>query len=298
MPRSITVAVAGATGRQGGAVTRLLLHRGHHVRALTRRAESAAASTLRALGADISEADLEDGAAVRQALDGADALFLVVTPFGAGVEAEVRQACQAAKAAKEAGVRHLVYSSVASANQKTGIPHFDSKREVEKYIAKLDIPYTIVGPAFFAENLIDPSFANGLSAGVLSMPLPPSRPLHVVGLQDIAGFVRLVLERPGEFQGRRIDIASDCVTGLEMAKTLSEVSQREVTYRQGSLDAVRAASEDLALMWQWLDQVGYSTDVDVLLRSYPEVGWHDFGSWARTQDWDALLGSRPEQHAE
>src|SRR5689334_5746660 len=136
MPKPITVAVAGDTGKQGGAIARLLLSRGHRVRALTRRPGSTPAAILRALGADLCEADLDDGAAVRQALRGADAFFLVATPFEEGVEAEVRQACQAAKAAQEVGVPHLVYASVASADRRTGIPHFESKREVEAYLGK------------------------------------------------------------------------------------------------------------------------------------------------------------------
>src|SRR6266702_82693 len=208
MPKPITVAVAGATGKQGGAVARLLLSRGHQVRALTRRPESKPAGDLRSLGAAVYEADLDDRAAVQRATEGADAFFLMATPYEAGVEAEVRQARTAAKAAKEAGVKHLVYSSVASANQDTGIPHFDSKREVEDYIQGLGIPYTIVGPVFFMENLLGPMFLHGLRIGTLSMPLPASRPLQVIAVQDIAGFVRLVLERPGEFLGKRVDIAS------------------------------------------------------------------------------------------
>src|SRR5512140_1419014 len=124
MPKPITVAVAGATGKQGGAVARTLLHRGHAVRALTRRPEARAAADLRALGADIYQADLDDDEAVQRATAGADALFLMATPYEGGVEAEVRQARTAAKAAKEAGVKHLVYSSVASADQDTGVPHF------------------------------------------------------------------------------------------------------------------------------------------------------------------------------
>src|SRR5512133_3386253 len=103
MPKPITVAVAGATGKQGGAVARILLHRGHHVRALTRRPKSRSAADLRALGADIHQADLGDGGAVQAAAEGADAFFLMATPYEAGVDAEVREATTAAQAAKDAG---------------------------------------------------------------------------------------------------------------------------------------------------------------------------------------------------
>jgi len=70
----------------------------------------------------------------------------LATPYEAGSEIEVRQARQAAKAAKEAGVNHIVYSSVASADQDTGTPHFDSKAEVEDYIRRLGVLHTFVGP--------------------------------------------------------------------------------------------------------------------------------------------------------
>ena len=295
MPRPITVAVAGATGKQGGAVARVLLDSGHRVRGLTRRPASKAADTLSALGADIHEADLDDVAAVRRAVEGADAFFLVATPFEAGVEAETRQACRAVQAAKEAGVKHLVYSSVASADQYTGIPHFDSKAEVESHIQKLGVPCTVVGPVFFMENLVNPMFVKGLGTGTLSLPLPASRPLQWVALQDIAGFVRIVVERPSEFLGRRIDIASDSLTGPEVANVLSQTCGRTFNYVEESLDAVRAVSADLARMWEWFGEVGYQVDIPGLVRSYPEVGWLGFRRWAEEQDWSVVESQRLEE---
>jgi uncharacterized protein YbjT (DUF2867 family) len=293
MPKPITVVVAGATGKQGGALARILLHRGHQVRALTRRPGSQAAAALHALGAEIHEADLDDGAAVRRAADGADAFFLMATPFEEGVEAEVRQARQAAKAAREVGVKHLVYSSVASADRSTGIPHFDSKREVERYLEKLGIPYTIVAPVFFMENLLGPMFVPGLRAGTVAMPLPPNRPLQQIAVADVAELVRLALERPGEFQGKRLDIASDSLTGPELAKDLTQATGTDIRYVQAPLEGVRAVSEDFARMWRWFDEVGYAADLDALRRTYPEVGWHDFRRWAREQDWSEVAA--PEQ---
>jgi uncharacterized protein YbjT (DUF2867 family) len=294
MPKSITVAIAGASGKQGGALARMMLNRGHRVRALTRNTQSEASADLRALGADLYEADLDDSAAVQEATRGADAFFLMATPHEAGVAAEIRQACTASKAAREAGVKHLVYSSVASADQHTGIPHFDSKWNVELYIRKLGVPFTIVGPVFFMENLLSPTFVQGLRAGTLSMPLPASRPLQVVAVEDIAGFVRVVLERPAEFQGQRIDIASDSLTGPEMAMALS-ANGRDTRYVEAPLDPVRARSVDYARMWEWFARVGYSVDVGTLVLSYPEVGWHDFREWTHAQDWSILDEAGLEQ---
>jgi uncharacterized protein YbjT (DUF2867 family) len=295
MPKPITVVVAGATGRQGGAVARLLLDSGHQVRALTRRPGSQAAATLHLAGADIFEADFDDAASVQRAAEGADAFFLMATPFEEGIEAEARHGRRAARAAKDARVKHLVYSSVAGADRKTRIPHFDSKREVEEFLEGLGVPYTIVAPVFFMESLLGPMSLQRLRTGTLSLPLPPTRELQMIAVADIARFVRLVLERPSEFHGKRIDIASDSLTGTEMAKVLTQAAGRAISNSEAPLARVRAQSEDLARMWEWFDQVGYDTDISALRQDYPEVGWHDFRQWAREQDWTVLDEPSPEQ---
>ncbi len=68
--------------------------------------------------------------------------------FTDGLEAEIREGKDLADAAKTAGIQHFVYSSVGSAERKTGIPHFDSKFQVEEYIKAIGIPYTILHPFF------------------------------------------------------------------------------------------------------------------------------------------------------
>ena len=295
MPKPITVLVAGATGQQGGAVARLLLEKGHRVRALTRRPGSEAAANLLDAGAEIHEGDLDDAASVQRAAEGTDAFFLMATPFEQGAAAEVRQAQRAAGAAKSAGVKQLVYSSVASADRNTGIPHFDSKCEVEKYVQGLGMPYTIVAPAFFMENLLGPMFLHGLRAGVLSMPLPADRSLQMVALANLATFVRLVLERPDEHRGKRIEIASDGLTGTGIAKTLTAVTGSAISYAEIPIATVRQQSEDLARMWEWFQQVGYDCDLAGLGASYPEVGWHGLRAWASEQDWTVLDAPDAEQ---
>lgn len=294
MPKPIEVLVAGATGQQGGAVARALLARGHQVRALTRRPASPAASRLRALGARIVEGDLEEGASIRAAAAGADAFFLMATPFQDGPSAEIRQGMRAAEAARAAGVRHLVYSSVAGADRETGIPHFETKREIEARVAKLGIPYTTVAPVFFMENWIGPLFLGGLRAGRLATPLPAARRLQMVALADLAALVRLVLERPALFDGMRIEVASDERTGPETARVLSRAVGAPIEWVELPLGEVRERSQDLATMFEWLDQVGYRADVAGLRRAWPEVGWHRLEEWAAAQDW-TVLDVAPEQ---
>jgi uncharacterized protein YbjT (DUF2867 family) len=295
MPKPITVLVAGATGRQGGAVARLLLEKGHRVRALTRRPTSQAAAELHLLGADILEADLQDRAAVARAAEGADGFFLMTTPFEQGIEAELRQGRRAAEGARDAGVKHLVFSSVASADRETGVPFFESKRAIETYIGELGLSFTVVAPTFFMENLLRPQSLSSLSAGVLSLPLPPQRRLQMIPLADLAGFVRVVLERPAGFQGRRIELASDDLTGEQAAHALARGTRSAIGFRELPLEAVRAQGEDYLRMWEWMRRVGHAVDLAGLRRDHPEVGWRSFAEWVRTQDWSDLDVASPEQ---
>src|SRR5450631_3709779 len=143
MSQELTVVVTGATGKQGGAVARGLLERGHKVRAITRDPNSSQAKPLADSGASIVTASLDDTAAITKALEGATSLFAMTTPYGGGADAETKQGFAAVDAAKAAGV-HLVFTSVNSANKRTGVPHFDSKYEVEKHIAKVGPRATIL----------------------------------------------------------------------------------------------------------------------------------------------------------
>ena len=283
-----TILVTGATGQQGGALARLLLKRGQRVRALTRKADSPAAVTLAGQGAELAVGDFDDRASLERAMRGIDAVFLMATPTQAGIEAESRQAITVADAATAAGVRHLVYSSVANADRETGIPHFDSKFVVERHIQALGIPFTIIGPVFFMDNFAGSFLLPGLREGKLALALPASRKLQQIALADIAGFAALVLERREPFLRQRIDLASDERSGAEVAEILSRVLGRRIEYVELPLEAVRAGSEDQARMFEWLDRVGFSADIAALRRAYPEVGWHSFEEWAKAQDWRAL----------
>jgi uncharacterized protein YbjT (DUF2867 family) len=289
MSDSLSVLVSGATGQQGGALARVLLERGHGVRAFVRRPDSPEAKELERLGAELARGDFDEPSTPEDAARGTDALFIVATPFEAGMEAETRHRIAAADAAKAAGVSHLLYSSVANADRNTGIPHFESKRKVEEHIEGLGIPYTIVAPVYFMDNLLAPWTLPQLKEGRLPMALPSSRPLQQITPSDIAAFTALVLEHPEEFVDRRVDIASDELSGEEVAEILSGVTGREIHYVELPLEQVRQAmGEDGARMFEWFDQVGYSADISALRREHPEVGWHTFEGWAKEQDCSVL----------
>jgi uncharacterized protein YbjT (DUF2867 family) len=289
MAQKLTVVVTGSTGKQGGAVARDLLARGHKVRAVTRDPNATQAKSLAKAGATLVGASLEDTAAITQALEGATSLFAMTAPFG-GAEGETGQGVAAADAAKAAGV-HLVFTSVGSANRQTGIPHFDSKYEVEKYIAKIGVRATILAPVYFMENLITfgkEQLAKGIYAGML----PPTRTLAQVAVADIGAVAVRVLEDAGRFTGKRFDLAGDEVTGNDVVATLSRVTGRPFSYYQVPLEVIRQRmGEDGARMYEWMERVGYSVNRAALRREFPDVAFHDFESWAKTQDWTALLQS-------
>jgi uncharacterized protein YbjT (DUF2867 family) len=293
VPISLVVLVIGATRGQGGAVARRLLERGHRVRAFARSADSSAGRELERLGAKVWSGSFDDPDSVWRAARGADAVFAMSTPFEAGFEAEVRQGANVLEAAKDAGVRHLIYSSVAGANRGTGIPHFETKAELERRLAGLDLSHTILAPVAFMESLLAPGALATLGRGALTAALPPSRPLQQLALADLASCVALVLEQRERFLGRRIEIASDELTGVEQALILSEVCGREIRCLELPLERMRGFGEDAALTRDWLDAVGYGVDIEALRRDYPEVGWRTFGEWARSQDWRALIREVP-----
>ena len=288
MAQKLTVVVTGSTGKQGGAVARGLLARGHMVRAVTREPNSSQAKSLANAGATLVAASLEDTAAITKALEGATSLFAMTTPSG-GADAETRQGVAAADAAKAAAA-HLVFTSVGSANRQTGIPHFDSKYEVEKHIAKLGVRATILAPVYFMENL---HFAKEqLAKGIYAAALLPTTTLAQIAVADIGAVAVRVLEDARRFTGKRFDLAGDALTGNDIVAILSRVAGRPFAYHQVPLDVVRQRmGEDGARMYEWLDRVGYTADRAALHREFPDVAFHDFESWAKTQDWNALLRS-------
>ena len=288
MPPSKLILVTGATGSQGGAVIQALLNQGHQVRGMTRNADSPTAEQLRQQGVKVVAGDFTDQDSLVHAASGVDTIFAMTTPFEEGVEAETAQGIAITNAAKEAGVGHLVYSSVADADKATGIPHFDSKYEVEKHIASSGVPYTIIAPVYFMDNLTAPWTVPGLRRGKLTLALPADQPLQQIAVQNIGAFAAAIVERRESVFGHRYDIAGDELSGEESAAILSEVTGRNIQYESFPPDALRAQSEDMALMFEWLNETGYSADIAGLRRDFPEVTWHDFATWVGQQDWSML----------
>lgn len=279
-----TILVTGATGQQGGAVARHLLKQpGYAVRALTRDSSKRDAQSLARAGAEIFQGDLDDPASVRRALDGAWGVFSVQNFMETGYDGEIRQGKLLADAAKAAGVRHFVYSSVVSADRKTGLPHFESKWQIEQHIHQCGLPYSVLRPAFFMQNwygfLRDP-----ILNGTLPLPLDPQTSLQQISVTDIGAFAALAFRNPSMWEGRTVELAGDQLTMLKVAETLSRVLGRTVRYVQVPWEQFQQnAGEEMTKMYRWFNDVGYHVDIATLRKEYPNLSTLEKA--LREQDW-------------
>jgi uncharacterized protein YbjT (DUF2867 family) len=273
-----TILITGATGQQGGATARALAGKGFTLRAMTRNPDSDAAKALAAVtGAELVKGELDDAASLRAALAGAWGAYAVQNTWTAGVEGEEAQGKRLATAAREAGVEHYVYASVASADRKTGIPHFDNKSRVEDLIRGLGFPsYAIVRPVFFMENLASPWFLNG---DKIYSALEPTTILQMIAVSDIGQYGALAFTDAARFKNLELDIAGDAVTLPQAASAMSKGLGRQIDYVQIPIAEVRKNSEDFALMLEWFEAVGYDADIAGNARTYG-VKPTTVGEWA------------------
>jgi uncharacterized protein YbjT (DUF2867 family) len=273
------ILVLGATGGQGGAVAAALLDGGVRVRAMVRRPGEPRARRLVERGVEVVGGSLDDRSALVAAMAGVGAVFALTTPFEAGVDAEVAQGRAIVAAAVDAQVPHLVFSSVAGADQHTGVPHFESKAIIEKDLAASGLPYTITAPTYFFDNALGGEGADRIAAGILDLPLPPDRPLQQLARKDLGAFAAKVLLDPKPYLRRRIELASDAVTPAQMAEALSVAVGRLVRHQQTPLESIR--NPDMHAMWRFLNGPGYRVDIDALHTANPDIAWTSFVDWAQ-----------------
>jgi len=290
MTKKLSVLVIGATGNQGGSVVKSLLPKGYRIRTLTRKLDSPIAKRLTDQGVEVMNGDFSDSDSLLKAASGMDTVYVMTTPFEAGPEAETKQGISIVDAVKKANVGHLIFGSVANADRKTGIPHFDSKYKVEKHLTSLKIPYTISAPAFFMDNYLTPWVLPTLKEGKLTLGMPTNRPLQQVSVKNIGEFVTILVERREKVFGKRIDIAGDKLTGEQTAAILSKASGHNIKYEGFDPETLRKRKEndDMATMYKWFNDIGYSVDIENLHQEYPEVKWQSLKDWAQEQDWSVL----------
>src|SRR3954464_14226246 len=266
MTSNRTILITGVTGNQGGAVARSLHGAGFDLRGMTRKPESPQAVALARHGVDIVKGDLDDEATLRSALAGAWGVFGVQNAGEAGVEREAAQGKRLATLAREAGVEHYVYTSVGSAHERTGVPHFDNKWRIEETVRGLRFPsHVIVRPVFFMENLLAPY---SLQGDRLSSALGPGTKLQMIAVDDIGWFGARAFTDAAALNRREIDLAGDVRTMREAAEILTEALGRPVAFAQTPIEQVRQYSKEMALMLEWFERVGYSADIPGLEREF------------------------------
>jgi uncharacterized protein YbjT (DUF2867 family) len=279
------VVVTGATGHQGGAVARhLLSERGFRVRALTRNPAKPRARALAEQGAEVVAGDLDDRASLARPLDGAYAVFSVQNFWETGFQREIDQGIRLAEAAQAAGVQHFVYSSVGSAHRNTGLPHFESKWQIENHIRSSRLPWTIFRPVFFMDNWENPMMGDSILRGTLGLPLSPDRPFQQVAVDDVGAFVTLALREREEWLGRELDLAGDERAIREVAAAFGRATGHAVNYQKISWDDFRRAmGDEYHRMMRWFEDVGYNADIAALRAIYS--GLTDFDTYLQRAGW-------------
>lgn len=284
MTENKKILVLGGTGRQGGAAARHLLTKDWQVRALVREPDSPAALLLRQAGAELVTGDLDDVASLRRAMTGVHGVFSVQTFMGpGGLQSEVRQGKAVAQTAAETDVAHFVYSSVGGAERLSGVPHFESKWEIEGHIRDLALPATILRPTFFMDNLSaygGPQLIDGTV--VVRQALHPDTALQMIAVDDIGAFVAVVFGRP-DFVGAALELAGDELTGAQIAELFGDLAGLPARFDEQPLDEIRVVSADLAAMYEFFNAGGFKANIDVLRTWHPRL--KSLRAWAIENEW-------------
>lgn len=270
------IAVVGATGAQGGGLVRAIMsepNSGFTARALTRDVNGDKAKELARMGAEVVQADVHDPDSIQRAFRGAYGAFCV-TFFWAHMspEKEYAEAAGMAKAAKQAGLQHVIWSTLEDTRRwvplsdnrmptlmgKYKVPHFDAKGKADAEFTKLGVPTTFLLTSFYWDNLI--YFGMGPKKGpdgklVFTLPMG-DRKLPGIAAEDI-GKCALGLFRKGrEFIGKTVGIAGEHLTGAQMAASLSQALGRDVTHQSVPFDVYRSfgfpAAADIGNMFQFM----------------------------------------------
>jgi uncharacterized protein YbjT (DUF2867 family) len=269
-----TIAVVGATGAQGGGLVRAILaDRGgeYAARALTRDASSDKAKALARLGAEVVAANVDDVGSLRKAFKNAYGAFCVTFFWDHfSPEKELAEARAMAQAAKDAGVKHVIWSTLEDTRRwvpltdtrmptlqdKYKVPHFDGKGEANQVFRELGVPTTLLNTSFYWDNLIH--FGMGPRKGPdgkLAFVLPMGdKKLPGIAAEDIGRCAYGVFKRP-DLIGKEVGIAGEHLTGAQMAAELSKALGQEVVHGAVTPEAYRASgfpgADDLGNMFQF-----------------------------------------------
>ena len=306
------IAVAGATGAQGGGLVRAILadkSGGFTARALTRDPKSDKAKALADLGAEVVQADLHDPASVRRAFDGAYGAYCV-TFFWAHMspDTELQEARSMAEAAKAARLQHVIWSTLEDTRKsvplsdnrmptlmgKYKVPHFDVKGEADALFEASGVPVTYLVTSFYWENFI--YFGMNPKKGsdgklVLSLPMADKK-LSGIAAEDIGKTAYAIFKQgPAAMGGKRIGIAGEHLTGAEIAAKMSKALGQPVAYNPVPFEVFRnlgfPGADDLGNMFQFYaefdKQLSDTRDLTKTRALNPEL--QTFDQWlARNKD--------------
>jgi uncharacterized protein YbjT (DUF2867 family) len=219
------IAVVGATGQQGGAVVRALQAGNQFkVRALTRNP-----AKHRELVDEVVETDLNRPETLKPAFKGAHGVFLVTNFQEHGAE-ELKQATAAVYAAKDAGVKHFVWSTLPDVEAISGgkfhVPHFTGKAKVDRIVREAGFAnHTFVIAPFYFQNLtgvLAPQKQPNGSAG-WTLPLDPTvRSIHIGDIAELGGLVAGAFARPDQAgHGEYLPLVGDFMSFNEIIDTLN-----------------------------------------------------------------------------
>jgi len=269
------IAVSGATGAQGGGLVRAILadpQGGFAVRALTRDPNSDKSKALAAAGAEVVPANVDDLASLVKAFKGADAAYCVTFFWEHfSPQKETEQGKNLAMAAKEAGVKHVIWSTFEDTRKsvplssdqmptlqgKYKVPHFDAKAEADHYFTDAGLPVTFLLTSFYWDNMI--FFGLGPKKGpdgklAITFPLGDKK-MPSIAAGDIGGCAYGIFKRGAEFIGKTVGVAGEHLTGAQMAAELTKAFGREVVYNAVSPAAYRSfgfpGADDMGNMFQF-----------------------------------------------
>ncbi|WP_343746336.1 NmrA/HSCARG family protein [Chitinophaga sp.] len=262
--------VVGATGQQGGAVARVLLAQGWLVRGFTRDTASAAAQELTALGVEMKKGDLADRASVDQAMEDVYGVFNVHPGPLAMDQDEVQAGKNIADAAKAHQVAHLVYSSAIGTDQAALTGMQTEKAIVEKYIRELGVSYTILRPASFMENFLDPRF--GLKGTTFTTAALPTTQMQLIALEDIGQLAAMAFRQPETFNHNILELSGDTLTPVQMAAAMSSATGLNINYQLLPMETLRQLNPRFARGYEFLNS-GKATkaDEESLRRIHPTL---------------------------
>jgi uncharacterized protein YbjT (DUF2867 family) len=268
------IAVVGATGAQGGGLVRAILkdaQGGFAARAVTRNPQSAKAAALAALGAEVVAADLDDQAGLARALAGAYGAYFVTNFWEHfSPEKEQAQARNMATAARQAGLKHVIWSTLEDTRKwvplsdermptlmgKYKVPHFDAKGEADAFFREAGVPTTFLLTSFYWDNLIHFGMGPKLAGGRLVFTLPMGEAkLPGIAAEDIGKCAYGIFRKGAATIGQTIGVAGEHLTGAQMAAGLAKALGREVVYDAVTPEQYRGfgfpGAEDLGNMFQF-----------------------------------------------